>query len=134
MADAKIVDIKGVQWELKDEVARNKIAELENMYKDYGDIGINNAQVLCVKNGNMLLLQGQITLSMELHKSYKVADIPKGLIKRRKKVTGTIFDWETGDLVGMVYLLDYNDSINLFFSSGDVGVSKIYTFQLACLQ
>ena len=29
MADAKIVDIKGVQWELKDEVARNKVAELE---------------------------------------------------------------------------------------------------------
>lgn len=29
MADAKIVDIKGVQWELKDEVARNKITELE---------------------------------------------------------------------------------------------------------
>lgn len=27
MADAKIVDIKGVQWELKDEVARNKINE-----------------------------------------------------------------------------------------------------------
>lgn len=30
MANAKIVDIKGVQWELKDEVARNRIAELEN--------------------------------------------------------------------------------------------------------
>lgn len=29
MADAKIVDIKGVQWELKDGVARNKIIELE---------------------------------------------------------------------------------------------------------
>lgn len=29
MADAKIVDIKGIQWELKDEVARNKIIELE---------------------------------------------------------------------------------------------------------
>ena len=29
MADAKIVDIKGVQWELKDEVARNKVAEIE---------------------------------------------------------------------------------------------------------
>lgn len=29
MADAKIVDIKGVQWELKDEVARNKITGLE---------------------------------------------------------------------------------------------------------
>lgn len=31
MADAKIVDIKGVQWELKDEVARNKITSLENV-------------------------------------------------------------------------------------------------------
>lgn len=29
MADAKIVNIKGVQWELKDEVARNRIADLE---------------------------------------------------------------------------------------------------------
>lgn len=29
MADAKIVDIKGVQWELKDEVARNEIVNLE---------------------------------------------------------------------------------------------------------
>ena len=28
MADAKIVDIKGVQWELKDEVARNGITEI----------------------------------------------------------------------------------------------------------
>ena len=27
MADAKIVNIKGVQWDLKDEVARNKIIE-----------------------------------------------------------------------------------------------------------
>lgn len=30
MADAKIVDIKGVQWELKDEVARNDILNLQN--------------------------------------------------------------------------------------------------------
>lgn len=29
MADAKIVNIKGVQWDLKDEVARNKIIGLE---------------------------------------------------------------------------------------------------------
>ena len=29
MADAKIVNIKGVQWDLKDEVARNRITELE---------------------------------------------------------------------------------------------------------
>lgn len=30
MADAKIVDIKGVQWELKDGVARNDILNLQN--------------------------------------------------------------------------------------------------------
>lgn len=30
MANAKIVDIKGVQWELKDEVARNDILNLQN--------------------------------------------------------------------------------------------------------
>lgn len=29
MADAKIVDIKGVQWNLKDEVARNEIVTLK---------------------------------------------------------------------------------------------------------
>lgn len=31
MADAKIVNIKGVQWELKDEVARNKITEINQL-------------------------------------------------------------------------------------------------------
>lgn len=30
MADAKIVNIKGVQWDLKDEVARNDILNLQN--------------------------------------------------------------------------------------------------------
>ena len=30
MADAKIVNIKGVQWDLKDEVARNEITTLKN--------------------------------------------------------------------------------------------------------
>lgn len=34
MADAKIVDIKGVQWELKDEVARNNILNLQNKDKE----------------------------------------------------------------------------------------------------
>lgn len=34
MADAKIVDIKGVQWELKDEVARNSIAEINTTLKN----------------------------------------------------------------------------------------------------
>lgn len=34
MADAKIVNIKGVQWDLKDEVARNDILNLQNKDKE----------------------------------------------------------------------------------------------------
>lgn len=43
MALVKIVDIDGVQWEIKDETARNKIANLEgnNTTKDLQDITIN---------------------------------------------------------------------------------------------
>ena len=42
MADAKIVNIKGVQWDLKDEVARNRITELEKslITQDLGNINI----------------------------------------------------------------------------------------------
>lgn len=37
MADAKIVDIKGVQWNLKDEVARNEIVTLKNKLSEIID-------------------------------------------------------------------------------------------------
>ena len=37
MADAKIVDIKGVQWELKDGVARNEITTLKNKLSEIID-------------------------------------------------------------------------------------------------
>lgn len=33
MADVKIVDIDNVQWNIKDQVARNKIAEIEQLLK-----------------------------------------------------------------------------------------------------
>lgn len=47
MALVKIVDIDGVQWEIKDETARNKIANLEenNITKDLPDAQIT------MKNG-----------------------------------------------------------------------------------
>ncbi len=41
MADAKIVDIKGVQWELKDEVARNEITTLKNKLSEIIDTVFN---------------------------------------------------------------------------------------------
>ena len=43
MADAKIIDIDNVQWNMKDQEARNKIAEIERLLKTetVGDIPIN---------------------------------------------------------------------------------------------
>ena len=43
MAEAKIIDIDGIQWTMKDETARNKIASLEenNTTKDLQDITVN---------------------------------------------------------------------------------------------
>ena len=43
MAEVKIIDIDGVQWEMKDQTARNKIANLEenNTTKDLPDITVN---------------------------------------------------------------------------------------------
>lgn len=37
MANAKIIDIKGVQWDLKDEVARNEIVTLKNKLSEIID-------------------------------------------------------------------------------------------------
>lgn len=43
MAEVKTIDIDGVQWEMKDQTARNKIANLEenNTTKDLPNITIN---------------------------------------------------------------------------------------------
>lgn len=64
MTDAKIVDIKGVQWNLKDEVARNKIIELENnlIAQDLEDIAIN-------------LKQGYTANERKITQHYKVGKI-----------------------------------------------------------
>ena len=75
MADAKIVDIKGVQWELKDEVARNDIKTLENLIsklqieneiKELYDltVGKNVAFVGSVmKKGKLVIISGLIVLT-----------------------------------------------------------------------
>lgn len=134
MADAKIVDIKGVQWELKDEVARNKIAEFENLYKDYGNIGVDNASVFCTRNKNMLLFQGQTSLQMSLGVVYKIANIPTDLVKKNTKASGPIFDYSKGNVVGMVYRPEDGDGIYLYFTNGITTEERIYTFQLISYQ
>ena len=75
MADAKIVDIKGVQWDLKDEVARNEIIELkklisklqeENEVKELYNltIGKNVSFVGSImKKGKLIIISGLIVLT-----------------------------------------------------------------------
>lgn len=69
MADAKIVDIKGVQWELKDEVARNKVAELETKItineKILGQQGDSYISLVTINNKEFIHLRfrGSIIIS-----------------------------------------------------------------------
>lgn len=69
MADAKIVNIKGVQWDLKDEVARNKLVGVDTILKTQktaidelvqlnyinkrADFQINNGDPVWIKINNL---------------------------------------------------------------------------------
>lgn len=63
MANAKIVDIKGVQWELKDEVARNKIIELETKTTIKITNKINNEKIIM----NLVEINGEKFLQLHLN-------------------------------------------------------------------
>ena len=69
MANAKIVDIKGVQWELKDEVARNKIVELETKTtineKILAQIGMSYISLITINDKKFfhLRFRGDISVS-----------------------------------------------------------------------
>lgn len=65
MADAKIIDIKGIQWDLKDEVARNKTTILEEEIKklktverwDY-EVPIYGGHITARRQGNIVSIVG----------------------------------------------------------------------------
>lgn len=75
MADAKIVDISGVQWKLKDEVARNRILELENLIselqrenevKELYNLSVGENVMFVgsvIKKGKLIIISGLIALS-----------------------------------------------------------------------
>ena len=70
MADAKIVNIKGVQWDLKDEVARNRIAELEKSLipQSLDDI-------------NITMNKGYSSVSAVLRSHYKIGKIHFAIVR-----------------------------------------------------
>lgn len=93
MADAKIVDIKGVQWNLKDEVARNRIAELENNFivQDLEDIAIN-------------LKQGYTATERKITQHYKVGKIHFMNILLRN-ISGTYIGSSSTATIGSINIL-----------------------------
>ena len=72
MADAKIVDIKGVQWELKDEVARNNILNLQNKNEEI------TAEVNNVKKTTFSTLLGRNTNIVPNAKWVKISGLYSG--------------------------------------------------------
>lgn len=93
MADAKIVNIKGVQWDLKDEVARNKIIELENnlIAQDLGDIAIN-------------LKQGYTATERKITQHYKVGKIHFMNILLRD-ISGNYIGTESTAYIGSINII-----------------------------
>lgn len=71
MADAKIIDIKGVQWELKDEVARNKIIELETKTTIKVTNKINNPNFVM----NLIEINGEKFLQLHFDGLYWSGEI-----------------------------------------------------------
>lgn len=71
MADAKIVDIKGVQWELKDEMARNKIIELETKTTIKITNKINKPNIVM----NLIEINGEKFLQLHFQSLYWSGEI-----------------------------------------------------------
>ena len=65
MADVKIVDIDGSQWEMKDQNARNRIAEMEQLLKTE-----NVADILINLNSGNSASEARITSIQKFGKIY----------------------------------------------------------------
>lgn len=64
MADVKIVDIDGEQWNIKDQIARNNIAEIEE-----------NISAQDLPNAQITMKNGYTCKSIEIFDCYKVGKI-----------------------------------------------------------
>lgn len=67
MADAKIVNIKGVQWDLKDEVARGKIVTLEK------DNTTNKTDIQNLKDGKLNIIAEEVNVDLNTFSGDKFA-------------------------------------------------------------
>ena len=114
MADAKIVNIKGVQWDLKDEVARNRIAELERelFAQSLEDININ-------------LNSGYTVLHARLVYRYKVGKIYFAKVEIRNISGGSIGTDKT-NFIGSIGLLPKDETTFLLYDYINLATLRCY--------
>lgn len=125
MADVKTVDIDGSQWNMKDQVARDKITELENELnvKDLGDIAIKMEPGYTASEANLI-------------QHYKVGKI-HFMDVRLVNVSGTNIGTDTTAHLGFInihpkkrtnfLLLEYksNKTIRCYIEpTGEVGIGE----------
>lgn len=83
MADAKIVNIKGVQWELKDEVARNRIINLEE------DNTTNKTDIQNLKNDKLNIIAEEVNVDLNTLDNSKFA---YGTVKYFNVIKGSLHE------------------------------------------
>ena len=97
MADAKIVNIKGVQWDLKDEMARGEIVtlkkeieKLRTIEKWEYDIPIYGGKIIARRQGNVVNVSGnRIGVVKEL--SQNIGDIILSVLPERFRPSENCF-------------------------------------------
>lgn len=134
MAEIHIVDIDGEQWDIKDLPLTAKVGLLEELHKDYGNIGVDGAIVFCEKNGNVVSFQGEKTFQMELNRIYQIAPIPNDLPRTNERAAGIIYDYESAEIVGIAYRPRNGRNIELLFTSGITTEVRRYVFQFISFQ
>lgn len=114
MADAKIVNIKGVQWDLKDEMARNRIAELEKELsgESLDDIEIN-------------LNSGYTVLNASLVQHYKIGKIHFTKVEIRN-ISGENIGTERTAKIGSINLVPRKETNFLLYDYRNEKILRCY--------
>lgn len=110
MADAKIVDIKGVQWELKDEVARSEIATMKQLL-----------EIETISDVPIILKNGYTATMASIQNIQKYGRLYKGLLyidNLNGSVVGTTSSGYIGDINRNV--LGGNFALGLEYLTGSV--------------
>lgn len=125
MADAKIINIKGVQWDLKDEVARNDIRTLENLINKLQKenevkelynltVGKNVSFVgSAIKKGKLIIISGLIVLTGK-PEGFILGNLPKNNSASEKDCVVTWIDYNATPLgFGLLYLGGQKNEVTL---------------------